>query len=120
MSVAAPPERRVATRYKPAFGTVCRIGPGRPTHALVWNISETGLSMLLGDPPEPGEVRPAELAHEGAASGLPVWLRVIHVRQVSTGDYQVGAQFDRRLNPDELSQFLLPPAKEERPLPKKG
>lgn len=118
--MAVATERRIATRHKPAFGTVCRIGPGRPVVALVWNVSETGLSMLVGDPPEAGEVRPAELAHEGAASGLPVWLRVIHVRPVSTGDYQVGAQFDRRLTADELEQFLLPSAKVERPLPLKG
>ncbi|OWK40509.1 hypothetical protein FRUB_05428 [Fimbriiglobus ruber] len=87
---------------------------------LVWNISETGVSMLLGNPPEPGEVRPAVLAHEDADDGLPVWLRVVHVRQMSTGDYQIGAEFDKRLTEDEVNQFLIPPAKEDRPLPEKG
>lgn len=120
MTVAAPTERRVATRYKPAFGTICRLGPGRPVTGLVWNISETGVSMLLGNRPEVGEVRPAVLAHEGAAAGVPVWLRVVHICEVVTGDYRIGAQFERPLTQDELHQFLLPPPREDRPLPKKG
>ncbi len=118
MSVAAPPERRIATRYKPAFGTVCRIGPGRPTVGLVWNISETGVSFVTGNPPEPGETRPAELGRDGEEDRTPVWLKVVYVTPEKTGDYRVGAEFTRRLTEDEVEHFVAPP--DERSLPRKG
>lgn len=46
-------ERRIAPRRQPAMGTVCRLdsSDGGPAPlALVWNISRTGVSMLLSAP----------------------------------------------------------------------
>lgn len=107
-----PPERRAATRFQPAFGTVCRLGRpdpgGQPTLGLVWNISETGVSMLLADPPEKGAQLDGELTTESGGAGLPVSLRVVHVREMPMGDFFLGAQFARPLAPDELRPFLLP------------
>lgn len=120
MLVDAPPERRIATRFQPAFGTVCRLGPGRPVVGLVWNISETGVSMLIADPPEAGAELPAELAHDGWEEGHPVRVQVVHVRQVDTGDYLLGAKFVQPLTADEVLRFVTPPPKEERELPRKG
>jgi len=39
-----------------------------------------------------------------------VTLRVVHVRPIQTGDFVLGAQFDRRLNPDEVQLFVAPPS----------
>ncbi|MFL5341316.1 MAG: PilZ domain-containing protein [Gemmataceae bacterium] len=108
---AAAQERRIAPRFQPAFGTICRLGKpdaDAMTIGLVWNISETGVSMLLGTPPKAGSVVPAELASESSGQGLAVTLRVIHVRKIQTGDYILGAQFQRRLDADEVRLFLGP------------
>jgi hypothetical protein len=106
-------DRRIAPRYQPAFGTVCRIGPNTKTKpaliGLVWNISETGVSMLVGKPPKAGAEVPGELSLEAGGGGVSIALRVVHIRPMKTGDYIVGAQFERRLAPEELRLFLLPP-----------
>lgn len=111
ISTAAPPatDRRAAPRFQPALGTVCRLGPGWPRVGLVWNLSRTGLSALFGDPPPAGAEIDAVLAADGGEAGLPVVLRVVHVREVATGDYLLGARFGRALEPTELAPFLAPP-----------
>ena len=45
-------ERRVAQRFQPAFGTIYRLND--TADALVWNVSTTGLSMFVANPPPPG------------------------------------------------------------------
>src|SRR5439155_25100151 len=115
MPPAAPSvERRVAHRFQPAFGTVCRIsapaGAESVIVGLVWNISETGISMLLGTPPKAGSEVAGELTSGAGGQKLPVTLRVVHVRPIETGDYVLGAQFQRRLNADEVRMFVVPPA----------
>ena len=107
-----PAERRVAPRFQPAFGTICRLhlpgDNGRTTVGLVWNISETGVSMLIADPPARGAQLDAELTTESGGDTLPLSLRVIHVREMPVGDYFIGAQFSRPLAEAELRRFLLP------------
>lgn len=113
MSAAAPPaptptaERRTAARFRPALGTVCRLGPDRPA-GLVWDLSGTGVSMLVAGPPAAGAEVAAELASEGGAA-MAVDLRVVHVRPVPTGDFLLGARFARPLGEDALRPFLAPP-----------
>ncbi|AWM36328.1 hypothetical protein GobsT_58810 [Gemmata obscuriglobus] len=110
-------ERRRSARFQPAFGTVCRVGPAnaRRTSGLVWDLSATGVSMLMADPPAEGELVPAELVMEVGTERLTVELIVVHVRPVSTGDYFVGARFERSLSADEMAPFVTPDA--SRPLP---
>lgn len=107
---AATSERRIAPRLQPAFRTICRLdlpGPaGLPAIGLVWNLSETGLSMLMADPPSPGSEFSGELVPEEGGDGLPVNLRIVHVRPSSTGDYILGARFGSRLLPDAMQAFL--------------
>jgi hypothetical protein len=111
-------DRRVAPRFQPAFGTIYRYKKSdSEDHAvgLVWNISQTGVSMLLADPPARGGIVPGELTTESGGPGLSIDLRVVHVRPLSTGDYLLGAQFSRPLEDDEMKLFLTPPP----PPPKK-
>ena len=112
-TLAPPDDRRVAPRFQPAFGTVCRFRPNddetRPAVGLVWNISQTGISMLMADPPKRGTVIPGELGSESGGPGLPITLRVMHVRALPTGDFFLGAQFGRPLANDEMRPFLAPP-----------
>jgi hypothetical protein len=64
--------------------------------------------MLLSEAPERGTEIAGELLLEAGGAGLPITLRVVHVRQVPTGDYFIGAQFGRPLEPAELQRFLAP------------
>lgn len=103
-------DRRIAPRLQPAFRTICRLdlpGPaGLPTIGLVWNLSETGLSMLMAEPPSLGVELSGELLPEEGGTGLHVSLRIVHVRPSSTGDYILGARFGNRLQADALQTFL--------------
>lgn len=114
MSTAAPPveERRISTRLRPAAGTVCRIDPiddsAKPAVGLVWNISLSGVSMLLGTLPKLGEILTGELALESGEAKLQVIFRAIRVGPVPTGDYMLGAQFLRELTDEELGMFVGP------------
>lgn len=105
--------RRGAPRFQPAFGTVLRLNPGdgggRPTVGLVWNISQSGVSLLLAEQPVRGAELDAELTTESDSPGLSVAVRVVHIREMPNGDYFVGAQFTRHLGQEELKRFLTPP-----------
>jgi PilZ domain len=121
MSTPPPPEpasgvdRRVAPRFQPAFGSIYRFkqpGSDDAIVGLVWNISKTGLSMLLADPPERGGIVIGELSTETGGPLLSIDLRVVHIRVLSTGDYLLGAQFSRPLEPEEMKLFMTPPPRE--------
>jgi hypothetical protein len=107
---AAPPaSRRTAVRRHAALGTVCRLDTGTAAPAplgLVWNLSSSGVSMLLHEPLPVQSVFAAELQTVNEQHALPITLRVVHIRPIRTGDYFLGAQFNRPLEPQELSPFL--------------
>jgi hypothetical protein len=121
---AVTTERRIAPRLQPALGTVCRFNPPTDEHSpvvgLVWNISETGVSMLMAEMPERGETLSGELTLEAGGVGLPIALRIVHVRSVPTGDYFIGAQFVTPLEPSLLQRFLAPAIPTLKPPPPKG
>ena len=58
--IPSPDDRRVAPRLRPALGTTCRFdaadNPAAPSLGLVWNISLTGVSMLVASQPKSGEI----------------------------------------------------------------
>jgi hypothetical protein len=106
---SATAERRTAPRRQPAMGTVCRLstGPGKQDAiGLVWNISTSGVSMLLTEPREPGTTLPGELQTVTGGHTLPVTMRVVHVKKLESGDYFLGAQFQRPLADDEMRPFV--------------
>ena len=108
---ASPPgvERRVAHRRQPAMGTICRLdhpGNGKPAIGLLWNISTSGVSMLLHDPCDPGSSLVGILETLTGNHTLPVTGQVIHLKQLETGDYFVGVHFSRALGEDELKPFV--------------
>ncbi len=102
-------DRRVATRRQPAMGTICRFetGPGgRPAIGLLWNISVTGVSMLLHEPWQSGTIMSGVLETLTGNHALAVTGRVIHVKQLETGDYFVGAHFVQPITDEELKPFV--------------
>ena len=112
--IPSPDDRRVAPRLRPALGTTCRFdaadNPTAPALGLVWNISLTGVSMLVASQPKSGEILTGELTLENGRSNLAIMLRVIHVKPIPTGDFMLGAQFLRELTPAELTPFVDPHA----------
>jgi hypothetical protein len=99
--------RRAAVRRQPTLGTVCRVSNGMgPTMGLVWNLSTTGVSMLMHEPVTAASILPAELTTLESDQALAVTLQVIHVRQIRTGDYFVGAQFQEPLAATQLQPFV--------------
>jgi hypothetical protein len=112
MPATAPhePERRIAPRLRAALGTVCKFEPREgadaPTGGLVWNLSLSGMSVLTGRPPKPGEIVSAELADESGKKSVAVLARVVHAKPTPTGDYLVGASFFRELTPVEIRAFV--------------
>lgn len=75
---------------------------------LVWDISQTGISMLTPAALDAGVVVAGELTTVEGGDALPVLLRVVHCRRVPTGDFAIGAQFFRRLSAGEMTPFLPP------------
>ena len=105
-------ERRVAARRQPALGTVCRLdrqGGGAAHLGLVWNLSSSGISMLLDAPLEPGTLLRGQLATMDDNASLPVAAHVVHLRKLATGDYMVGAHFQSPLSAEEMVPFVGPP-----------
>ncbi len=102
-------ERRRAPRRRPAHNTVCRlidsdgeeIGCG-----LVWNLSASGVSMLLNVMLEPGDDVAATLIN-AAGARVDLRLTVVHLSPLRTGDFVLGGQFDRTLDEAELFPFVL-------------
>lgn len=104
---ASSAERRIAHR-QPAVGTVCRLGneDESTSRALVWNISASGVSMLVPKPMEPGSGVRGVLETIRGRSPVSVDMHVVHVKRLETGDYWMGAHFDRPLTPAEMLPFV--------------
>ncbi len=102
-------ERRVAPRRQPAMGTICRLDAedaGPSALALVWNISATGISVLVSEPRQHGAVVTGYLEQIEGDHMLRITARVIHMKKLETGDYFLGAHFERRMTADELKPFV--------------
>ena len=102
-------ERRFAARRQPTMGTVCYLASHSGDNlgmGLVWNLSSTGISMLLHRGLESGTTVLAQLATMNADFTLPLTLRVAHVALMRTGDFILGGQFSRELTETEMGNFV--------------
>lgn len=110
MSTPTPTqERRVAPRRQPAIGTVYRLDSddGGPAQVLlVWNISLSGLSLLTPNVRPPGIELHGFLELTEGTEQLRIAVRVVHSKQLETGDYYLGCQFHRVLTADEMKPFV--------------
>ncbi|MBP3954238.1 PilZ domain-containing protein [Gemmata sp. G18] len=102
-------ERRVAPRRQPAMGTVCRLDSpdgGPSALALVWNISQSGISMLLNAPQPAGTVLAGYLESMVSDAMLRIAMKVVHVKPLDTGDYFIGAHFENPIAADDMKPFI--------------
>ncbi|QJW98304.1 PilZ domain-containing protein [Frigoriglobus tundricola] len=108
-SPSPPTDRRVAPRRQPALGAVCRLDSpdgGPSTLVLVWNISLTGISVLSAGPRSTGTALAGFLERTEGDHMLRIAMRVVHAKLLATGDYFLGAHFDRPLTEEELRPFV--------------
>jgi hypothetical protein len=106
---ASSAERRVAPRRQPAMGTVCRLDSedgGPAALALVWNISTTGISVLVAESRPSGTVLSGYLEKTEGDHMHRIAMRVIHVKKLETGDFFLGAHFEQPLSGTELKPFV--------------
>jgi hypothetical protein len=101
-------DRRVAPRRRPAMGTICRLDApdGGPVLALVWNISRSGVSMLLSSPIPAGTRLSGILELMAGDTMQRVAMTVVHLKQLDTGDYYIGAHFDEPLTDELMKPFV--------------
>ena len=91
------------------MGTVCRLDSedgGPAAIVLVWNISATGISVLSSEPRATGGTLSGYLEKTEGEHMLRIAMRVVHTKPLETGDYFLGAHFDRPLTAEELKPFL--------------
>ncbi len=109
-ALAVTDERRIAPRRQPAMGTVCRLDSpdgGPAPLALIWNISKTGISMLLSAPQPAGTVLLGYLETMVGEAMLRVAMKVIHLKPLDTGDYFIGAHFEHPLTAEQMKPFVV-------------
>ena len=106
---ALPAERRAATRRQPTLGTICRVtlDGGENLIGLVWNISTSGLSMLVHRQLVAGTVLQGLLSTSNEQSSLAIAFRVAHVGPLRTGDYIIGGPFLHPLDIGEMEPFVI-------------
>lgn len=106
------PDRRSATRRQPTVGTTCCVHAdgGIELQGLVWNLSASGVSILLSNPLESGVRYEIDLMDAGGDNPVRRGVRIAHVRRLRTGDYIIGGQFERPLSAEEMAPFLCVPA----------
>lgn len=113
MQPSAPtqePERRVAPRRQPAIGTVYRLDAdegGLSVVLLVWNISRSGMSLLSPSTRATGAELSGFVERTEGTEQVRIAVRVVHSKQLETGDFYLGCQFARPLTPDELKHFVV-------------
>jgi hypothetical protein len=91
------------------MNTVCRFeasASGPQALALVWNISTTGISVLVPEPRPAGTQLSGYLDTMDSDHLLAIVLRVVHCKQLETGDYALGARFEPALTEEELKPFV--------------
>lgn len=98
-------DRRIKNRFQPAFGATCQY---KNSTGLIWDISPEGLGLLLPFAPPLGETTSITLETETNPEVLSVRIEVAHVRSLSSGDYFVGARFERMLTGAEIEPFISP------------
>lgn len=99
-----PSDRRASVRYVPTSSTSCYTESGG--EGVLWDISTTGLSMLVDTPPLLGITLTVEVTSLWRV--LTVRAQVAHVKQVVAGDYFVGMEFASPLALDEFEAFVTP------------
>jgi hypothetical protein len=100
-----PLDRRATPRHAGNRGLLCGVRgekPGQRWAAPLYNVSATGLGLVLREPPEPGTLLRLRFWGQARAKVRRRHACVMHVTPQPEGSFVVGCAFDLRLSLDEL------------------
>src|SRR5262245_20824094 len=100
--------RRVAVRYRCHLATPARVAAGETEHprlAWVYNLSTSGIGLLLEEPVEAAIVLEIDLITP-AGQRIMTRGRVAHASRRADGNWLVGCQFEQPIDPDQLELLL--------------
>jgi hypothetical protein len=103
-------ERRGAKRLAPGHPTPCLLqaaGAPRPSPAWVHNLSVKGVGLLTRQEFPAGTKVQILLVNAAHVYALSVDMTVIRCFRIVSGDFFLGARFDRVLQPEELMPFMV-------------
>lgn len=102
-------ERRAAVRFASLLEASCQsLASGDDTvcQARVWDISVTGISLVLEEHHPPGTLLTIFLEKAPHQFSAPVDVRVVHVSEHMDDLWFLGCEFLTPLAPDELEALL--------------
>lgn len=107
-SVAVAEDRRVWVRHSADVNTTCQAAGSLAAErlsAVVRNVSQGGVSLLLGRPFEPGEMLGIELPGPAEGTTYTVLACVVHARPQNDDEWFIGCTFSRELSDEDLQAF---------------
>jgi hypothetical protein len=118
-TIPAPPEqlkkytwvdRRVWIRYPCNLESFCQPLQGRAGKVIctarIADISNNGISLVVGTPFEVGMFLSLELISESRGLAPPILARVVHAKAQDNGNWLVGCELTSKLSNNELKDLL--------------
>lgn len=102
-----PEDRRAHPRYETEIRTVCRpIAEGTEYHAVIKNVSRSGVNLVLDADLVPGTMIRIEVPHGQNSTHTVTMLGcVMHSTVLNENQWTCGCMFSLELNDDELAIF---------------
>jgi hypothetical protein len=106
-SLAGPTDdRRAHPRCRTNLRAVCRlVGDDREIGATVEEVSRGGIKLRLGEPFREGTMVRIDIPNGGTDAPATVLACVMHARETTSGDWQVGCNFSLPLTDGEVRAF---------------
>jgi len=100
-------ERRASVRHYPKdmSGQVSKKG-GRPYKAMVHDLSNTGIAMILHHPFEKGTHLSIELQSADQTFSFSLLALVVHCAPTDDHNFRIGCSFVRELSDDEVRNMV--------------
>jgi PilZ domain len=85
---------------------IVRVTERKPSPARVVDISPRGVGLVIDRPTEPGTVLSVDLQSRGGQSSLRMFVCVVRVKEVKSGEWSLGCNFIREISDKELNALL--------------
>lgn len=104
-----PGDKRTAPRYRFNYKGFVPLSVAVGTSswpALVRDLSQTGISLVIGQRYDVGSDITARLKRKDRDQYCMLNLRVVHVARRADGHWTTGCIFDQPMHPDDLANFV--------------
>jgi hypothetical protein len=102
-------DRRGARRYRCGPAMLVLLHENKTNmkmDAWAWDLSETGIGLILPYPLDPGAAIVLKLRCRPPCGTVTVPARVAHATPRDDGTWRIGCSFDQRLDADRLEEML--------------